>query len=89
MRSVFDYIVEPTEGDLVPRLPFPPRGSRNGSCVGHFFSRETGAVHIDMGVVNGRFLGRVFDQSPTETVGQKEVAVLVPLQLNDKSDALT
>ena len=79
-----NYISDPSEGDLGLSFFIRP-----GHCVGHFVDPLKGCVDLDLGYVNLRGFP-LFDvgyrsEYPTKSVGEKEVAVLVPLQLIPKS----
>lgn len=77
-----DFISQSGEADLSASLPLPVRPGR---CTGHFFDPVNNRfVHVDMGPVYCRPVLKY----PTAPKGQKEVAVLVPLQLIPDSGTL-
>jgi hypothetical protein len=70
-----EFISHASEADLSASLPY---SLRPGRCTGHFFDSANNLhITLDMGVV----ICRPARQYLTVPLGQKRVAVLVPLQL--------
>jgi hypothetical protein len=80
--TFLDFISDPKEGDLDDCFPVY---HRPGHCLGHFFDPKKGRVELDLGFVSCRPADPFAWQYPSKTVGQKEVAEVVPLQLILKS----